>query len=75
MANVPVVLTARQATALAKIKRQKDNLERIKLANSQFYREQAADINLTPVSPERKPTFHPSKDLRLYLKVGEFVKF
>ena len=74
MAEAPVVLTAKQAAALARIERQELNLERIKLANSQFYREQAADIDLTPVPPERKQAFILAEDNRPYLGIGEYVK-
>ena len=38
MTVAPVVLTAKQAAALARIERQEQNLQRIKLANPQFYR-------------------------------------
>ena len=38
MAEAPVVLTAKQAAVLTRIERQEQNLERIKLANLQFYR-------------------------------------
>ena len=74
MAEAPVVLTAKQAAALARIERQEQNLVCIKLANFQFYREQAADIDLTPVPPKRKPAYNQADDNRPYLKVGEFVK-
>ena len=62
MAEASVVITAKQKKALERIKRQEINLARIKTANNEFYRSQAADINLTPVPPERKPAFMPAED-------------
>ena len=74
MVETPVILTTKQAAALAKIQQQEQNLERIKLANAQLYSEQAAELDLTPTPPERKPTYQPVDDLKPYLKIGEFVK-
>ena len=71
MAEVPVVLTDKQKKSLAKIERKEQNLERIKLANAQLYQEQAADINLTPTPPERKPACAPTDNNRPYLPVGD----
>ena len=51
MTDTPVVLTAKQAPDLVQIEKQEKNLEQIKLANSQHYCNQAADLNLTPVPP------------------------
>ena len=64
MADVPVVLTVKHRSFLARIERQETILKRIKPANSQFYRKQAADINLTSTLPERKPAFAPTKHQR-----------
>ena len=74
MAEASVVITAKEKKAIERINRKEINLARIKTANNEFYRSQAADINLTPVPPERKPAFTPAEDNRPYLKVGEFVK-
>ena len=74
VSDAPVVFIAKQRTALARIKRHEDNLDRIKLANNQLYQEQAADINITSVPPERKSDFVLTEDYWPYLKVGEFVK-
>ena len=74
MAEASVVLTAKQKTALARIEREETNLARIKTANTEFYRNQAAEIDLTPTLPERKPAFTPTDDLRPFLSIGEFVK-
>ena len=74
MADAPVVLTTKQITALAQIKRQEENLERIKLTNTQLYQEKAADIDLTPVPPERRTAFVLTENFRPYLKIGEYVK-
>ena len=70
----PPSCTAKQRSTLARIERQENNLERIKLANSQFYQEKAVDIDLAPVPPERKPAFVPTEDNRPYLKIGEFCR-
>ena len=69
-----MILTAKQKKALERLERQETNLARIRTANNEFYRSQAADIDLTPVPPERKQAFAPTDDLKPYLKVGEFVK-
>ena len=74
MAEAHVVLTANQASALARIERQENNLARIKEANTQRYRDQVVDLDLTPTPPERKPAFTLEDDQRPYLKVGEFTK-
>ena len=72
--TMATVLTAKQASALALIERQENNLGRIELGNAQRYQEQAADIDLTPTLPERKPAFVPTEDLTLFLNVGDFIK-
>lgn len=74
MAEAPVVLTAKQASTLARIERQETNLARIKEANTQRYCDQVVDLDLTPAPPERKPAFALEDDQRPYLKVGEEIK-
>ena len=74
MTDAPVVLTAKQKTALARIERQDVCIARIETANNRFYEEQAAEIDLTPTLPERKPAFTLDEDQTPYLKIGEFVK-
>ena len=58
MNDAPVILTAKQKTALARIERQDINIARIETANNEFYEEVAAEIDLTPTLPERKPAYH-----------------
>ena len=74
MAENPVILMAKQAAILARIERQEHNLERIKLANSQFYHSQATDIVLTSVPLKPKPAFNPAENKRPYLLIGKSVK-
>ena len=74
MAEAHIVLTGNQASALARIERQENNLARIKEANTQRYRDQVVDLDLTPTTPKRKPAFTLEDDQRPYLKVGEFTK-
>ena len=46
MAKAPVVLTAKQASALARIERQENNLALIKEANTQQCHNQVVDLDL-----------------------------
>ena len=74
MADAPVTLTRKQISALAKMERQDSNLVRIKDANTRFYQEECADIDLTPTPPERKAAIIMEDNLRPFLTVGSFVK-
>ena len=46
MAEAPVVLTTKQASALARIERQENNLALIKEANTQRCHDQVVDLDL-----------------------------
>ena len=75
MPEAHIVLTTKQATALSRIKQQESNLVPTKATRIQLYSDQAADLDLTPVQPERKPVFVPTEDHRPYLKAGKFVPY
>ena len=55
MAEAPVILTANQSPALARIKRQETNLVRIEEANMQRYCNRVVDLDIMSTPPKRKP--------------------
>ena len=72
--TIPVILTNKQSAALQRFEQQEKNLERIKLANTHLYKEQAKEMDPSPTAPERKPAFVLAEDNCTHLRIGEFFK-